>query len=109
MCCVAASLLLRIKHSLFVSHKATVGLLAEDKREICYIHAGVQLDIAPHSSAEHSINPCFLAPGIYSLYAYDVHQLSSQSSAQPCREAVASPGAGTGTVIAVSPAYFIVE
>ena len=69
------------------------------------MRAGVHLDVAPHSSTEHPITPCFLAPGIYSLYACDVHQLLDQSSVQSHREATAS----TGTVTAVSPAYFIAE
>ena len=69
------------------------------------VHAGVCLDVAPNSSAQHPIAPCFLAPGIYSLYAYDVHQLSDQSSVLTHREAFAS----AGSLIAVSPAYFIVE
>ena len=69
------------------------------------IHAGVRLDVDPSSSAQHPIAPCFLAPGIYSLYAFDVHQLLDQSSVQAKREAIAS----AGNLIAVSPAYFIVE
>lgn len=84
------------------------GDLVADKRQDA-MHAGVQLDIARHSSAEHSITPCFLAPGIYSLYAYDVHQLMNQSSELSRQDAVAPPGSGSGTVAAVSPAYFIVE
>ena len=64
------------------------------------ILAGVQLETGPHSSAQHAVTPCFLAPGIYSLYAYDVHQVSDHSS---------GTWAGLGTVTNVSPAYFIVE
>ena len=69
------------------------------------MHAGVCLEVAPNSSAQHPIAPCFLAPGIYSLYAYDVHQLLYQSSVPTHQEALASPG----SLVAVSPAYFIVE
>lgn len=69
------------------------------------MHAGVCLDVAANSSAQHSIAMCFLAPGIYSLYAYDVHQLSDQSSVPTHRETIAS----AGNLIAVSPVYFIAE
>lgn len=69
------------------------------------MHAGVCLDVAPNSSAQHSIAACFLAPGIYSLYAYDVHQLLDQFSVPTQRETIAS----AKNLIAVSPAYFIVE
>lgn len=62
--------------------------------------AGVQLETGPNSSAQQAIMPCFLAPGIYSLYAYDVHQVSDHSS---------GAWAGIGTVTNVSPAYFIAE
>lgn len=69
------------------------------------MHTGVRLDVPPNSSAQHPIATCFLAPGIYSLYAFDVHQLLEQSSVQTHREAIAS----AGNLIAVSPVYFIVE
>lgn len=63
------------------------------------------MEVASKSSAQHSVSPCFLAPGIYSLYAYDVHQLLDSSALQSQREATAS----AASVTAISPAYFIIE
>ena len=71
----------------------------------CY--AGLQLDVAAHSTLQHSVSVCFLSPGIYSLYAYDVHQLSDPT-AQQHAAGTSSQDSSCG-VTAVNAAYFLVE
>lgn len=60
---------------------------------------------------QHPLSLCFLAPGIYTLYAYDV-QLSNQTASQ---DNMSQRSFGTPVqvnfagVTAVNAAYFLVE
>ena len=73
----------------------------------CVPCAGLQLEAAAHSSIQHSVSICFLAPGIYSLYTYDVHQLDDHTAEDLHQQAVNA--SSTEGITAVCPAYFIVQ
>ncbi len=76
------------------------------------MHAGLQLEVGAHCTLQHPLSLCFLAPGIYSLYAYDVHQLSDQAvPSEQIRQHAADipqPDNSLG-VTAVNAVYFLVE
>ena len=74
--------------------------------------AGLHLHLQPQSSSHHPVSLCFLAPGVYTIYAYDVHQLQDTDlSSQLASTEASEPRDGKDGigVLAVSPAYFLVE
>ncbi|DBA86334.1 TPA: hypothetical protein ACH3X2_005568 [Trebouxia sp. C0005] len=74
--------------------------------------SGLQLHIQSQSMVQHPVSLCFLSPGIYSLYAYDVHQLSDHAkpSEEPPQQSADMPAhASSLGVTAVNAAYFLVE
>ncbi len=80
--------------------------------EVSCLNAGLLLKIQPQSTLQHPVSLCFLSPGIYSLYAYDVHQLSDHAklSEEPTQQSAdMPPHANSLGVTAVNAAYFLVE
>ncbi|KAL0049175.1 hypothetical protein WJX82_008170 [Trebouxia sp. C0006] len=74
--------------------------------------SGLQLKVQSQSTIQHPVSLCFLSPGIYSLYAYDVHQLSDHAkpSEEPTQQSADMPShASSLGVTAVNAAYFLVE
>lgn len=75
-------------------------------QQLCLLSAGLQLDVLPHSTAQHSMSLCFLAQGVYTLYAYDIHQSPENNAANQSGATERKSFLG---VTAVSQAYFLVE
>lgn len=68
--------------------------------------AGVQTYIPAHTSAQHHFDVCLLAPGLYSLYSYDVQLQLKHESTQSNSNPVQPHPDG---VTAISPAYLVAE
>ena len=78
-------------------------------RSYCVLTAGLQLQMQPHSSTQHAFSVCFLAPGVYMLYAYDIHQLPDPTMLLQQGNSEMGHTKDPVGVVAVSPMYFLVE